>query len=175
MDDSCLSTNGWLAGFTDADGNFSVSIRAKNKPSSRVELSYRLELRQNYTKINNINISNSYESILRDIAKLFDGGFYSRSRTLKLINQSEFKEYKSYIISAHSQDSLLLVRDYFTSYPLLSSKYLDFKDWAFVLNNKIENMEKEELLKLSEKIRLNYNSTRKVENLNFIENNILKY
>jgi hypothetical protein len=56
---------------------------------------------------------------------------------------------------------LPLVIDYFSKYPLLSSKYLDYQDWAKVVNVILTKGQKtSEAFKLAEKIRTNYNNTR---------------
>lgn len=47
-DTSPLDSNAWLSGMTDADGNFSISLYKKK----RVNLYYRLELRQHYHRLN---------------------------------------------------------------------------------------------------------------------------
>ena len=50
LDTSDIGSNAWLAGMTDADGNFSINlINGKNR-SSRAMPYYCLELRQNYQK-----------------------------------------------------------------------------------------------------------------------------
>jgi hypothetical protein len=58
----------------------------------------------------------------------------------------------------------------------LSSKYLDYKDWSYLLNLKLDNKyDNQELFKKGQKIRTNFNSTRKIVSLNHISENILKY
>jgi LAGLIDADG DNA endonuclease family protein len=55
LDFSPIDSNGWLAGFTDGDGNFSITLTGhfvskKNGTTTgkRVQTFFRLELRQNY-------------------------------------------------------------------------------------------------------------------------------
>jgi hypothetical protein len=49
LDLSPINSNAWLAGFTDADGNFNVIIaNRKNSKSIRVQTQFRIELRQVY-------------------------------------------------------------------------------------------------------------------------------
>jgi len=51
LDKSEIDSNSWLAGFTDADGNFSINIhQRKNKNTSRVQPYFRIEVSQNYAK-----------------------------------------------------------------------------------------------------------------------------
>lgn len=98
----------------------------KQKP--RVNLSYKLEIRQNYSKVNNININNNYYEIMIKICSLFNSKLYSRERKYKLKGQENIKISRLYIVSINHKLNLLKVRDYFNQYPLLSSKYLDYKD-----------------------------------------------
>jgi LAGLIDADG endonuclease len=43
IDNSCLSSNAWLSGFSDADGNFNISITERKKTkTTRIQLSFRL-------------------------------------------------------------------------------------------------------------------------------------
>lgn len=172
IDESELDKNSWLAGFTDADGNFSISLSTNSKKHrSRVNLSYRLEIRQNYDKENNINNKNNYYEIMIKIATLFNSELYSRERNLKLKNQLKSKIYRSYIVSINSLINLWKVRDYFNEYPLLSSKYLDYKDWESVLIAKKDNISNEEILIKSKKIRTNLNSTRLDVTWDHLKNN----
>lgn len=163
LDLSDIKSNGWLSGFTDADGNFSIGLSIKSKKHKpRVNLSYRLEIRQNYSKVNKININNNYYEIMIRIASLFNSKLYSRERKLKLKNQVEYKIYRSYIVSINSKINLLKVKDYFNKYPLLSSKYLDYKDWESVLTliDVKSSFTDVFILDRSKKIITNFNSTR---------------
>lgn len=52
LDLSPIDSNSWLAGFTDGDGNFSITLTDRKKKgvvtSKRVQSFFRIELRQNY-------------------------------------------------------------------------------------------------------------------------------
>ncbi len=52
---------------------------------------------------------------------------YSRSR------EQKDKVFYSYMVISHNSESHLKVIDYFTRYPLYSSKYLAYKDWKYVV------------------------------------------
>ena len=53
LDKSEIDSNSWLAGFTDADGNFSINIhQRKNKNTSQVQPYFRIEVSQIYYKKN---------------------------------------------------------------------------------------------------------------------------
>lgn len=46
LDKSALDTNAWLAGFTDADGNFNLNLSRRKSGNLRVMLNFRIELKQ---------------------------------------------------------------------------------------------------------------------------------
>ena len=161
-DNSDLGSNSWLSGFTDADGNFSLSLYKKK----RVNAYFRIEIAQQYklsSKDQNVILSieeiNRHESlypIISAIAILFNTKVYSRNR---VTNLSE-KMYSSYIVTVHNRETLPLVINYFNKYPLLSSKYLDFQDWSKVVNLILKKGQNMETYKIAEDIRKNYNKTR---------------
>lgn len=208
LDISPIESNSWLTGFTDSDGNFSINIHKRsNKNSTRVQLYYRLEIKQNYqnsatiqpllcsnndcsdlnttlrvcrepvlveqmkqrlsrekllnNRSSNIRIEtvpheflSSFYPIMAKIGLYLGVTVYSRCR---LINN---KIFHSYTIMAHNSNSLSKIIDYFEKYPLLSSKYLDYKDWVYVLELQRANKITSTYLDKAEKIRLDFNSTR---------------
>lgn len=123
LDDSPIDSNAWLSGFTDADGNFSINIHKRtNKNSTRVQLYYRLEVNQNYHKLDTEGNKVSFFPIMSKIGLFLGVTVYSRSRVIK------DKIYYSFIIVSHNKLSNSKICDYFNKYPLLSSKFLDYKD-----------------------------------------------
>lgn len=163
LDNSEITSNAWLAGFTDADGHFAMSLSLNNNNyKDRVNLSYKLEIKQEYKKENNINVINNYFEIMTNIASIYNTNLHSRIRKVKLRNQSKLKLYYTYTVSLDKKRTLFILSDYFNKYPLLSSKYLDFKDWERILilgDNKGSFSDQSVVLKGKE-IRTNYNKTR---------------
>lgn len=163
LDESNLSSNAWLTGFTDADGNFSISLDLNSKNRKpRVKLSYNLEIKQNYHKLNNLGINISYSEIMLNIACLFNSNLYSRKRRLSFKNSNE-KYYYSFIVSVNSMINLKLVTEYFQKYPLLSSKRLNFEDWLSLyklIELKNNSSSHPECVKLGIELQKNFNSTR---------------
>lgn len=100
----------------------------------------------------------SYYIIMSSIATLFKTNLYSRDRNIKF--KDEYKIYSSYIVMVTNREALKLVIQYFDKYPLLSSKYLDYKDWAHIVKIIESKGQKFETYKLAEEIRNNYNQTR---------------
>lgn len=165
LDKSDLNLNSWLAGFTDADGNFNIQLL-----NNRIKLQFRLEIRKvfhkdiNYYKdLNNnyINLNLNYYEIIINISKLFNTSLYSRNRELSL-NGNSLKIYSSYIIAVYNINNLKLVKEYFNKYPLLSSKYLNYKDWEKLLDLvlKYNKFSHPDIIKLAKVIKLNYNKNR---------------
>ena len=69
LDNSPIDSNPWLSGFTDADGNFSINIHKRtNRNSIRVQLFYRLEIRQVYHRLTPAGEQVSFFAIMSKIA-----------------------------------------------------------------------------------------------------------
>jgi len=175
LDLSPLDSNSWLAGFTDADGNFSITITDRKKKGNiatkRVQTFFRIEVKQNYSrKVTQDQGGNSYFNILTEITAFFTVNLYTRTR------KTDDKVYYAFLAVAHSSRSHEIIRKYFDNFPLYSSKYLAYKDWCLVQDLHRGNLTKENLDKIKI-IKNNFNSKRKVYNfshldsLHFSENN----
>ncbi|KAH7917094.1 homing endonuclease [Leucogyrophana mollusca] len=156
LDESPIDSNSWLAGFTDADGNFSINIhQRKNKNSSRVQPFFRLEIRQNYHRDDKITKDKlSYYFIMSQIANFLGVNLYSRSRNL---NE---KVFSSFIVMVANQSSLDITINYFNKFSLLSSKYLDYLDWLKIVEIRKKSNQTSFYLKLTNLIRKDFNKTR---------------
>lgn len=156
LDESPIESNSWLTGFTDADGNFSINIHKRtNKNSTRVQLYYRLEVNQNYHKADLDSLKVSFFPIMSKIGLFLGVTVYSRSRLIK------DKIYHSFTVMSNNKESNYKVCNYFDNYPLLSSKYLDYKDWAYILELQNLNKLTASYLDIAIKTRTNFNKTRK--------------
>jgi len=76
-----------LAGFTDADGNFSITVYDRKKDNktmrTNVQTFFRIEVKQNYSRDVSIDKGGaSYFSIMTKIAELFTVNLYTRTRTV---------------------------------------------------------------------------------------------
>jgi group I intron endonuclease len=127
LDNSPICSNGWLAGFSDGDSNFSITLTDRKKkgkvPSKRVQTFFRIELRQNYHR-GEAGADVSYFSILSKIAEYLNVNLYTRTRGVK------DKVFYAFMVIAHSSKSHEIVKSYFDIFPLYSSKYLDYRDWC---------------------------------------------
>jgi len=164
LDSSPISSNSWLAGFTDGDGNFSLTLTDRKKKgvvtSKRVQAFFRIELRQNYHREASIEQGgNSYFEILDKIARYLTVNLYSRSR------EQKDKIFYSFMVIAHSSESHQKTIEYFDRYPLYSSKYLAYKDWKYVVEQiKLRDgkpLTAENILEI-QKIKAQFNNNRKV-------------
>jgi len=132
LDLSPIDSNSWLAGFTDGDGNFSITLTDRKKKgvvtSKRVQAFFRIELRQNYHReVSIVQGGISYFEILDKIARYLKVNLYSRSR------EQQDKIFYAYMVISHSSESHKKTIEYFDRYPLYSSKYLAYKDWKYVV------------------------------------------
>jgi hypothetical protein len=125
-DQSSLESNGWLAGFFDADGSFKVRYTEqiiefnKVKRKGRIEVRIAIEQRKYHPKT-----KSPFEPIMRSISDFF---------TVKL-NTSYHNINKSYwVIEVTSLSKLKKFFLYLNKFPLMTSKKNDFKDWHTVYN-----------------------------------------
>nr|QCQ69117.1 LAGLIDADG endonuclease [Powellomyces hirtus] len=166
LDLSPILGNSWLAGFSDADSNFNVIISQRsNKNSIRVQTQFRIELRQTYHRKDMVGTYGTiYFDIMSIIANVLGVNVYNRARLL-----GESMTYQYYFV-AGTVRARNTVRYYFTSFPLLSSKRLDFLDWC-----KIADLSKDIPLTAStisscNKIKAGMNKGRTVFNWDHLSN-----
>lgn len=147
-----LGEDSWLAGFIDADGSFSIlHTKLENKAKKR-KISCRMRIEQRmFDPISKI----SYFDVLTELAGFLNCNLKTRKQT------STGNEY--FNITASSRISLLTIITYFTSFPLYSSKYLDYKDWekaaTLILSNDHyteQGMNKIDLLKNNMNLKRTY-------------------
>jgi hypothetical protein len=118
QDSSNLADNSWFAGFIDGDGSFGIRNTLATKNSKRrISCKFRLEQRMHDPITNQ-----SYHDILQTIANFL---------ATKLHVKQQSKTCRSYYaIAISSKRSICLLIDYLEAHSLLSSKLLDYKDWA---------------------------------------------
>ena len=80
------------------------------------------------------------------MANYFSTNVLSRKRIV------ENKEIFSFIVMSASKSSLIKTSDYFNKYPLLSSKFLDYKSWLYILE--LQKNKKETISYLDEAINI---------------------
>lgn len=160
IDSSPLESNSWLAGFTDADGCFGITVydRKKNGVFLRtsVQTSFRIEVKQNYSREVTLEQGgSSFFRIMSEIAEFFTVNLYTRTR------KTEDKVFYAFAAVAHNSRSHEILRNYFDNYPLYSSKYLAYKDWCLVQDLHRGSLSKDNLEKIKA-IKNGFNTKRKV-------------
>lgn len=141
INQSDLNKDSWLSGMSDADSNFNVIVSQRKKYKTiRVQRHWRLEFAQK------TYFGESQEQWALLLSHYLSTNLYTRVRT-KLV-EDNVKYYHSYMVMAYNKDSIQKIKAYFDEHPLLSSKYLDFKDWVKIgeLNPK-EDLKAIKLLK----------------------------
>lgn len=113
-----LDKDSWLAGFIDADGSFSIQHTKLENNAKKRKISCRLRIEQRMCEP---VTKNSYFEVLTEIAEYLGCSLKTRKQI------STGNEY--FNITASSRKSLSIIITYFKSFPLYSSKYLDYKDW----------------------------------------------
>jgi hypothetical protein len=163
LDLSPVDSNAWLAGFTDGDGNFSITLTDRKKKGNittkRVQTFFRIELRQNYHRYASVEQGGtSYFTILSKIASYLGVNLYSRTR------EQKDKVFYAFMVVSHSAASHVKVINYFNRFPLYSSKYLAYKDWSHVVEQTRlragKVLTKEEISEI-ETIKAQFNNKRK--------------
>ena len=116
-----INKDAWLTGFIDADGSFGIRQTFKRgKIKQQTECECILVQRMYYPKTG--------ESYFEIFSKIGDY-FCVKLNTLKARNPNALSQYRIKISSAKSKK---ILRAYLDKFPLLSSKYLDYKAWSEV-------------------------------------------
>lgn len=114
-----ICNDSWLAGFVDADGGFYIGHTKLENNAKKRKISCRLRIEQ---RMIDPSSKQSYFYALTEIANFFNCNLLTRKQV------ATGNEY--YTLAASSRKSLQIVLDYFGRFPLYSSKYLDYKNWA---------------------------------------------
>jgi LAGLIDADG endonuclease len=107
----------WFAGFADADACFGIDLRLK----PRLKVSCQFQINQ---RMQDPRSSLSYGPIFNSIAHVLGVKCHT------LIEKSSGRYY--YVVKASSLKSKQILRSYFDTYPLLTSKFLDYRAWCDV-------------------------------------------
>ena len=152
LDYSPINSNSWLSGFSDSDANFSINITKRKNGSPRIQVYYRLEIRQTYHRLDINEIS--FFEIMSKIALFLNSNVLSRTRI------SKDKKFFSFIVTAASKNSINNLTQYFNKYPLLSSKRLDYLSWCCILKLQENNPITTTYIDKALEIRKDFNKTR---------------
>lgn len=124
LDTTPLGNNSWLSGFTSSDRSFEIRtsehfvglvVRSPTKSNGTYQhFSTTCTIVQNRTDQEHLE---SYKSIMQDIAEFFLAELSIQGK------QGGWRARNS------SQTGSRVIVDYFSTFPLFSSKQLDFEDW----------------------------------------------
>lgn len=117
VNNSNLLDNAWLAGFIEADGSFDIRVSQTSGGSTKNRVSARLRLEQRKV---DPNTGLSYLDVMTSIASAL-------GVSLKSSRHNGNVDY--FLISASSTKSRVIIVNYFTRFPLFSSKRLNYLDW----------------------------------------------
>ena len=172
LDQSPIDSNSWLAGFTDGDSNFSITLTDRKKKGNittkRIQTFFRIELRQTYHRDVSVEQGGaSYFVILNKIASYLGVNLYSRTR------EKKDKVFYAFMLISHSAANHAKVISYFDRFPLYSSKYLAYKDWSHVVEQaRVRNgklLTKKEISEV-ETIKAQFNSKRVLFDFSHLDN-----
>nr|UEX92757.1 LAGLIDADG endonuclease [Ophiocordyceps lanpingensis] len=160
LDSSSLESNAWLAGFIDSDGCF--SIKGFSSEKVRTYLAFQFYLAQ---RVNDIS-GESLEKLMNSLAE-----FLNTKLTTRI-----FKEkYSQFVVNTSSITSNKILINYLNTYPLLSSKHLDYKDWEKALNLYEKKLHRNPIyLEKIRTLKFNMNNGRSLFNWSHLENTIYK-
>jgi hypothetical protein len=128
LKDSSLSEDGWLSGFIDSDGSFSVQHTKLENNAKKRKISCRLRIEQ---RMLDPITNESYFKVLTEVSNFLNCSLLTRKQ------KSTGNSY--YTLTASSKMSLERIVNYLDKYPLFSSKYLDYKDWKEIVFLIFEN------------------------------------
>ena len=160
IDSSNIDSNAWFSGYADGDGNFNINISKRKNGHTRILISFNIESKQLSDKIVTIEQGgSSFFPIFNKISLFLTTTLYTRARNLN------GKIFYMFFARAHNINSHIKVCQYFTKFPLFSSKHLNFLDWHIIHNmqlnkNKRVNLTDDELIKCVN-IKNNFNRKRK--------------
>lgn len=116
LDSSNLTSNAWLAGFIDSDGSFMIKGFTTSEKGLRSYISLQFYLPQRIQDVS----GESTEFVMKSIADFLE---------VKLNSRNFNGKFPQFIVNTSNNESNLILINYLNTFPLLSSKYIDFKDW----------------------------------------------
>jgi hypothetical protein len=113
LDNSSLESNAWLAGMTDSDGNFHISLQGiygLNNSIAKGRVICTFSIKQ---RVLDMVTGDNCVPFMTEIANFFQSNInYTSNNAMTFLVQANSKHY--------------LTKSYFDKYPLMSSKYLNY-------------------------------------------------
>lgn len=159
LDISDISSNSWLAGFTDADGHFSIKLignygLSNSNERGRVKCVFSINQNEIYKKT-----GESCIPFMTILSKYFNCNLNYRNTISNLYKNPV----KSVVFYVQNDKDHLLVTNYFNKYPLMSSKHLNYICYVKGLNYLGKRLTEKEILEIQaiknsmNKKRIDYN------------------
>lgn len=134
LDTSSLSSNPWLTGFIESDGNFYCGFEMGDDGiAKRVKCYMRISQKRSYKL--NAEIPESQNSNLDVMEKIREFLLVKNVTEIKR-DKEEYTEL-AYEVRTVKKESCDLLIKYLITYPLFSSKHQDFLDWKKAHNIRI--------------------------------------
>jgi hypothetical protein len=131
VDTTPLIENGWLSGFIDADGSFDIRVtqKSQNHPKNSVSARFRIEQRKHDPVT-----GDSYLNLFQHISKTLGVtvGY--------TIHKREANEIEYLIINLSSLKSRKILIEYLDSFPLFTSKFMNYIDWKECHKIMVDNL-----------------------------------
>ena len=150
-DRSSFQTNAWLAGFIDADGCFYLRASLDKVSGKLKRIACCFELEQSQLDLN----GNDTSEVLCKIGEFIG----CEVKNTKSKYEADGIVSLKYRIRTTSLKGNLSLKSYLSSYPLFSSKFLDYKDWLMALEY-FERKEHKRLVTNIIKIKSDMNNKR---------------
>lgn len=151
---SSILEDAWFAGFSEGDSSFQISFNKKpNYSYISLTPTYALEVSENYSKEIDTTLSSQSN---RDFMTTISNTFNVNLTTFNRKATAAYKETSSIKCRLTREDNLNQLINYFYTFPLFSSKYLNFIDWVTIILKKIE------LKQLKERISDHYLELKKI-------------
>lgn len=126
LDSSPLSSNAWLAGFIESDGNFYCGFDLNSDGIAKIVKCYmRISQKKSYRL--NSEIPENLNTNLNIMEKIREFLNVKNVTAIKRVKENYVE--LAYEVRTTKKESCDLLIDYLTEYPLFSSKYQDFLDW----------------------------------------------
>lgn len=146
LDNSNIGSNAWLAGFTDADGHFSIKLSGSYRSidsieRGRVQCVFSINQNEIYKKTNE-----SCVPFMTSIANYFNCNLNYKKATSDLFKESA----KLVVFYVQSNKKHSTVIDYFNKYPLMSSKHLNYLCYVKALDYLGKHLNRKEILEIQQ-------------------------
>lgn len=159
LDNSNIESNAWLAGFTDADGHFQISLQGvygSNNSLARPRVKCTFSVKQ---RVIDKRTGDSFVPIMSKIAEFFQCNVnYASNNAMTFLAQADSKHH--------------LTKSYFDKYPLMTSKRLNYLCFLQGLNYLGKRLTDQEIIEIKT-IKSSMNNNRTFYNWDHL--NILKY